>query len=606
LWLLRGEAPFFAIFSGQLIRAAVTIPQMWRSTLRALGAFLFCCVLLAGGSAAAPPASPEWAGRPPPVTASGGWPISLYGRSFYWGDERAELSADQVEARVDTLPWRERRRDQQDRSNAPALWIAFEAAVPADEHWYVEVSAAVYDKVEMHYRDRAGNWVVQEAGTTVPVAQWPLPGRVPTFALTHDDTRPVRYWVRVEDARTDFSAPLTLYREDAAHGKREREQFLLGAYFGLAALIILASLAHGVLHRDRPFLIFAFYISLLGAGQLGRAGIGAQYIWNDWEIWNGAALALWPGIATATGLWFAKVLTEPGRLSRALDLGVWALIAATLGAVAVDVVVGTRASQTLVLGLTFVSLLAIVIMVLWGWLDGRDENLRLIGLGFAPVLIMAMFPLARGFGLVPSNVLTRFGLLFGSAVELPILYYALHVRLMARREGELRASALSRTDALTGLPHRAALVDRLDSSLAHARGQKQNCALLGVRISNLDAIVEEFGKDAAEKALVVAASHVRRAAVDFDMAARVGEREFAILLEAPVTPQSATSRAQQVVASGLRQMEALPAALTLKFHVAVALLPQAQLDGAATLQWVLASLDQIDPDARKLIKPLNF
>jgi diguanylate cyclase (GGDEF)-like protein len=579
---------------------------MWRSPLRAFGAVLFWCVLLVAGSAWAQRAPSNAAARPAAVAASGNWPISLYGRSSYWGDERADLSADQVEARVDSLPWRLRLREQQDRSNAPALWISFEASVPAGEHWYVEVGAAVYDTVQMYHRDRAGNWVVQEAGTTIPVAQWPLPGRVPTFALAHDDTRVVRYWVRVEDQRTDFSSPLTLYREDALHGKREQEQFLFGAYFGLAALIILASLAHGLLHRDRPFLIFAFYISLLGAGQLGRAGIGAQYIWNDWEIWNGAALALWPGIATATALWFVKVLTEPARLSRALDLGVWALIAASLGAVAVDVGVGNRSSQTLVLALTFLSLLAIVIMVLWGWLDERDDNLRLIGLGFAPVLIMALFPLARGFGLVPSNLLTRFGLLFGSALELPILYYALHVRLMARREGELRASALSRTDALTGLPHRAALVERLESSLAHARAQKQNCALLGVRISNLDAIVEEFGRDAAEKALVVAASHLRRATVDFDMAARVGEREFALLVAAPVTPQVATSKAQQVVASGLRQMEALPAALTLKFHVAVALLPLAEMDAGGTLQWVLASLDQIEPDARKLIRPVNF
>ena len=53
-------------------------------------------------------------------------------------------------------------------------------------------------------------------------------------------------------------------------------------------------------------------------------------------------------------------------------------------------------------------------------------------------------------------------------------------------------------------------------------------------------------------------------------------------------------------------MESLPAALTLKFHVTVAMLPDPQLDGAASLQWVVDALDQITPDARKLIRPLNF
>jgi len=127
-----------------------------------------------------------------------------------------------------------------------------------------------------------------------------------------------------------------------------------------------------------------------------------------------------------------------------------------------------------------------------------------------------------------------------------------------------------------------------------------------VRISNLDAISEEFGREAADKALVVAASRLRRVIVSFDMAARVGERDFAVLLEAPVTPQTVTSRAQQVVASGLRQTEALPAALTLKFHVTAAMLPMPELDGEGTLRWVLEGLDQIAQDARKLIRPMNF
>jgi diguanylate cyclase (GGDEF)-like protein len=448
--------------------------------------------------------------------------------------------------------------------------------------------------------------VVQDAGTTHAVSDWAVPGRLPTFALAIGDPRPVRYWVRVEDDRADFSAPTVLLREEALQASREREQFLFGAYFGLFALVTIAALGNGLIYRDRGFLAFSLYTLLLGGGQLARAGIAAQHLWTNGPGLNGLALAMWPGAATAAALWFVKVLTEPVRLSRALDLGVWALIAALLAAVALDIVIATRISMTLVLAITALSLLAIASMIVWGWLDNHDAQMRLIALGFVPVLFMALFPLARGLGLVPSSTLTRYGLFFASVLELPVLFYAMHRRLMARREAELRASALSRTDALTGLTHRQGLVERLDSSLAHARGQKQNCALLGVRIANLEAITEEFGKDAADKALVVAASHLRRTSVDFDMAARVGDREFAVLMEAPVLPQAVSSRAQQVVASGLRQMEALPAALTLKFHVTAAIVPVPQLDGEATLQWVMDGLDQMTQDAKKLIRNLNY
>ena len=580
---------------------------MRRRVLRAVGAIVVWCFSSFSGAGAAPSAHDSAAVGPPTVHLADGMPVRLEGHSVSWVDPTGSTGVDQLEARPDTVPWRLRGRDQQDRiQGGGALWIQFEAVAPPAQQWYLEIGASIYDRAQLFYRNRAGAWVVQEAGTGLPISQWSLPGRVPTFALANDRAEPVRYWLRVEEDRADFSAPLTIFRDDGLQFQRERSQFLYGAYFGLAALIGLAALVNGIAFRDRAFLAFALYVALLIAGQLAHAGIGSQHVWHDWQFWNNTALALWPGAATAAAVWFVKVVTDPARLSRALDLAVWGVLAGLLAALALDMVVSSQVSMRLVLSFAGLSLVAIVTMVMWGWMDGKDPHLRLVALGFLPVVLIALFPLARGFGLMPSNVLTRSGLIIAAALELPILYYALNMRLFARREGELRASALSRTDALTGLPHRQGLIERLDSSLAHARAQKQACALLGVRIANLDAIAEEFGKDAAEKALVLAASHLRRAIVGFDMAARVGEREFALLLEAPVTQQAVSSRAQQVVASGLRQAEALPAALTLKFHVTAAMLPDPQMDGVASLQWVLDALDQITPDARKLIRALNF
>jgi diguanylate cyclase (GGDEF)-like protein len=387
--------------------------------------------------------------------------------------------------------------------------------------------------------------------------------------------------------------------------KRERIQLLFGAFLGFAGLVALAAMANGLIYRDQAFCVFSIYIGLSLAGQLANVGVGAQHVWTTWPFWNALSLALWPGAATACGLWFVKFVIEPVRLSHGLDLGVWALTAALLASVALDMVIGTPTSMRLELALTFLSLVAMASVALWAWADGRDRSLRPVAIGFMPLLVLALFPLARAFGLMPSNVLTRYGLVYGTALQLPLVYYGLHVRLMNRRESQLRAGALGHSDALTGLPHRQALIERLDSSLAHARGHKDMCALLGVRVVNLEAIIEEFGRDAAEKALVVAASHLRRTIVHFDMAARVSQREFAVLLEAPVTQEMAASRAQQIVASGLRQMDSLPSALTLKFHVAIAMLPHPQLDGASSLQWVLDGLDQIGPEARKAIRTLE-
>lgn len=529
--------------------------------------------------------------------------VPLSERSLYWIDESGSMGPGQVEAAVQDLPWRLRKRENQ-RANEGTLWIMFEASVPVGQPWFLEVAAAVNDRLQLFHRDAAGNWVVQQAGTGLPVVHWPVPGRLPTFKLSTQQGQPVRYLLRVDDRHGDFVAPLSLLRQDALQVQREREQYVLGAYFGVLAMVAFAALANGLAFRDRAAAVFGLCIVVLGLGQLAGSGLGGQHLWPEWSAWNDALLELWPGASVAMGLWLLKILTDPARLSRVLDLWVWALIAALLGATAVHLAVDNSASRTLVLSLTGLALIAVLSLVLWGGLGGKEPHRKWVAAAFVPIVLLAAFPLARDLGFVPASVLTRFGLYFGTLLGLPILYHAVSLRLMARREAELRASTLQRADPLTGLPHRQAMVERLASSLTHARSQRQSCALLCIRIANLEAIGENFGREAVDKALVVTASHLRRLSVGYDMTARVGPREFALLLEAPATRDAAISRAQQLVASGLREVPALPGA-TLRFHVTEALLPLPHLDGAATLQWVVDGLDQITADTRKAIRSLD-
>ena len=87
---------------------------------------------------------------------------------------------------------------------------------------------------------------------------------------------------------------------------------------------------------------------------------------------------------------------------------------------------------------------------------------------------------------------------------------------------------------------------------------------------------------------------------------RTGERDFALLLEGPTTTEIALSRAQQLVASGLRNHSALPGGTTLKFNIAVALLPENGLAADRSIQWLIENLNAIPADARKPIRAVNF
>jgi two-component system, sensor histidine kinase LadS len=557
-----------------------------------------------------PTPAPATAPVAPPshvITLTAAQPVvPLDRQSRFWVETGGARTADQVEAAGETLPWTPREPGTSHNIDRKALWLQFDATNNGGHRWFVQLASSGLDRVQLFYRAASGQWVQQEAGDSQPVSRWPLPGRFPTFELSPEVGKPVRYWLRIEHDRVDFASPIAIYDQSALLASREREQFLLGAYFGLAALVALVAFANAVGHRDRNFAVYAVYVATLAAGQLAYLGVGAQHLWDHLLQWNETATFLLPGVSGAAALWFTRTVTEPGRYSRVLDLAVWSLIAALLSAVALDTFLASRTSFTLVMMLTIVAMAVVALLIVLVWTKGEDPYIRLIALGFLPVLVMAVFPVARGLNLIPASGLTRYGLSIGAAIEMPILFYALSLRGSRRREAQVRAAALSNNDPLTGLAHNRSLLQRLDSAIVRARSLRHACALMAVKISNFDALAAEFGRETADRALVVTASLLRRAITDVDLAARAGDNEFILLLEGPTTTENVLSRAQQLVASGLRTPEALPPGTTLKFHVAVAMLPDRDLDAAGSLKWLLEGVNAMPPDARKLIRPLNF
>jgi two-component system, sensor histidine kinase LadS len=570
-----------------------------------LGFVLAFAVFAQGAQDAPARAAPTPALAPIQLPAEGGI-ISLDGRSRWWVDPTAVRTVAQLDAAAESIPWAVRETGHGYNIDGKALWFEFEAVNAADRRWFLQVGGSGVDRVQYFYRDANGQWVEREAGDSRAVSQWPLPGRFPTFELSPLRQTPVRYWVRVEHARVDFAYPMALYDQSSLLASREREQLLLGAYFGLAALITLVSLANAIGYRDRNFAVYAIYVATLATGQLAYLGVGAQHVWDQWLHWNSVSTFVLPGISAAAALWFARTVTEPARFSKGLDRLVWALILALLTAVAVDTALQTRGSFSAMMLLTLVAIGVVAVLIGLVWSKGNDPQIRLVALGFLPVLVMALFPVARSLNLIPASTLTRYGLSIGAVLEMPILFYALSLRGNRRRESQVRASALSSNDALTGLAHSRTMIQRLDGALARARNMKHACALMAVKVSNLDAIVSEHGRETGDAALVVAASLMRNAITDIDLAARVGEQEFALLLEGPTSTENAMSRAQQVVAGGLRSSDALPAGTTLKFFVAVALLPDKDLDASGSLKWLLDAVRGMHPGARKLIRAMNF
>ncbi|MFZ5748026.1 MAG: putative bifunctional diguanylate cyclase/phosphodiesterase [Pseudomonadota bacterium] len=98
------------------------------------------------------------------------------------------------------------------------------------------------------------------------------------------------------------------------------------------------------------------------------------------------------------------------------------------------------------------------------------------------------------------------------------------------RAAEARTHYLAFHDALTGLPNRALLNERIDQALLRARRQPENTALVYVDLDRFKEVNDSLGHAAGDALITAFASRLSGLARASDTVARLGGDEFAVLL----------------------------------------------------------------------------
>lgn len=96
-------------------------------------------------------------------------------------------------------------------------------------------------------------------------------------------------------------------------------------------------------------------------------------------------------------------------------------------------------------------------------------------------------------------------------------------------ERSKRLDSLAFSDALTGLPNRALMQDRLEQTLLFARRHRRSFAAHYVDIDHFKTINDTYGHHVGDGVLVAVASWLRSVLRDSDTIARIGGDEFVVL-----------------------------------------------------------------------------
>jgi diguanylate cyclase (GGDEF)-like protein/PAS domain S-box-containing protein len=114
-------------------------------------------------------------------------------------------------------------------------------------------------------------------------------------------------------------------------------------------------------------------------------------------------------------------------------------------------------------------------------------------------------------------------------------------------EAQLRHQAFH--DALTGLPNRALLLDRLDHAFTRATRRHENLAVLFLDLDRFKMINDSLGHAAGDQLLVQVAQRLRRRVRAEDTLARLGGDEFTLLREGLADSGEAVRVAERLAAA---------------------------------------------------------
>ncbi|HXZ59633.1 MAG TPA: EAL domain-containing protein [Steroidobacteraceae bacterium] len=106
---------------------------------------------------------------------------------------------------------------------------------------------------------------------------------------------------------------------------------------------------------------------------------------------------------------------------------------------------------------------------------------------------------------------------------------------------------LASHDALTGLPNRLLLDDRITQTIAQADRQSHEFAVLVIDLDRFKIINDSLGHRAGDELLREVAQRLKSAVRSVDTTARLGGDEFVILLGPPITQSEALAVARRVI-----------------------------------------------------------
>ena len=171
----------------------------------------------------------------------------------------------------------------------------------------------------------------------------------------------------------------------------------------------------------------------------------------------------------------------------------------------------------------------------------------------------------------------------GTIIDGRPVVIGLGVNITDRKQAEERIQQLAYFDALTGLPNRRMLADRLAQALSQARRHERSLAVMFLDVDNFKKVNDTLGHDFGDELLKEVAARLATCVRSGDTVARQGGDEFIIVLAEIAQPGDAALVAEKIVAVLGQPVCVAGTCLDVTISIGIAVYPVSGSDDAQEL-----------------------
>ena len=486
-----------------------------------------------------------------------------------------------------------------------ALWqhYRFDLQAKSREQWVLEFPQPLLDRVTVYQSSAAGKWTSQTAGDTVPVASWPTPGRYAQFMIDTDESGLHEVYVQIQNV-SKISVPVRVTSHSHQIQRLQFEYLLVGIVFGTLLLLIVTCLTQSWSYRDYSYSLYAAYATILLLTMSAWTGVAGHLLWDHFAVWSDLAPGCLGVLTGSSALLFVNHVCGTNPRQKWFKPLLFVLGLAGLPVTIAYTLLDRGTAVVMVSSYLITVTLLGIIKAASTW-QRKDLTGMWVLAAFTPTAATTVLLVSNVMGFVPSSWLTRYALMLGLIVEIPLLLIALNMRSRERHSVEVRALAMPTQDALTGLLTAHLFQDRLRQTAVRTLRHKESSAVVFIKLVNYYYIKKTWGVAVAEQSLLRSVIKLRRILRDVDTVGRVDEALFGLILEGVSERSAITALAARLIAAGLMPLKGLKPEVVLQFHVAGVLLGERPGSAVDISKALTDTLQNMGPRTRRPIRFLE-